>query len=266
MTVDGGVFRLVARRAIRVLQYIAGFENWLTCLHLRSMVGRPSKETRIVCLRNGLQMKVRVGTPDICILWEVFVGGAYKSAESLLGAGEANGTVVDLGGNIGAFAIRIAHSSPDITVHSYEPGPQNAEVFRENLQLNPKLAPRVKLFEEAASGFTGRSVWYFEPGNPGGSSLYGQGEGFAVSTASMGDILDRCETPLALLKMDIEGAEYAILEGTALEAWEAIPAMFVELHADPSQRSSPAEWLAEISHLGFSNQRTELSTILLSRA
>ena len=249
----------------RIWQYIAGFENWPTCLWLRYTIGRPSGARALVRLRNGLRFNVRVGTPDICILWEVFFGGAYRSAEDIVRDAQAGAVVFDLGGNIGAFALRMANEVPPIHVRSYEPGPQNASIFRENLDLNPQLRSRITLIEEAVSSASGTAQWRFDSENPGGSSLYGSGEAVTVKTRSIQEILRTCDSSIALLKIDIEGAEFDLLQGAVASDWRTVPAVYVEFHLDPSGRSTPAEWLHTMRSFGFVRHERQFSTILLQR-
>lgn len=246
-------------------QYISAFENWVTCLRLRQAVGSSTDRTQVVRLRNGLQMAVRVGTPDISILWEVLVSHAYASAEDLIRAVGGPCSVVDLGGNIGAFTLRCAHLSPSVHVQSYEPGPQNAAMLRRNLGLNPGPAARVTFYEEAAARQTGIAFWHFDAKNPGGSALTVSSEGLKVQTCSFRDILARCTHPVAFVKIDIEGSEYQLLDGTDKQDWEQAPAVLTELHPDPAQKSTPEEWLRRMADFGFTHQQREYSSLLLRR-
>lgn len=254
----------------KVSQYVAGYENWLECLRLRRAVGVPREETRVVRFRSGLRMNVRVGTPDISILWEVLLGGAYASTERLIReAGGRACCVIDLGANIGAYTLRCALVPGDVEVHSYEPGPQNAALLRANLALNAGAGARVRFHEEAVAQTTGTAVWRFDAANPGGSSLLcgdGNGDGLSVRTVSFRDVLGRCgKRPIALVKIDIEGSEYGLLDGTEASDWETIPAVLTELHPDPAGRSTPDAWLRRMADLGFKNQQQEYSSVLLRR-
>ena len=249
----------------KVGQYVQSFENWMTCLRLRQAVGTPTDRTEIVRFRNGLQMVVRVGTPDISILWEVLISNAYASIEALIAAPGGPCTVVDLGGNIGAFTVRCARLSPDVHVQTYEPGPQNAAVLRRNLELNPALASRVTFHQEAAAAETGTAHWQFDEKNPGGSALTGSSKGLEVKTCSFRDILKRCQSPIAAVKIDIEGSEYALLDGTDKDDWRDVPAILTELHPDPAGKNTPEGWLRRMSEYGYTSQTQEFSSILLRR-
>lgn len=251
-------------KARKVGQYARAYKNFLTCLRLRQRVGNPTGETQTVEFRNGLRMNVRVGTPDISILWEVLIGGAYASTEALIRAAGRPCSVLDLGANIGAFTLRCA-GAPGAHVHSYEPGPQNAAILRSSLDLNPALSPQVKFYEEAVARESGVAFWRFDAGNPGGSALTASAEGLEVKTCSFRDALQRCIHPIALVKIDIEGSEYALLEGTEKADWDRVPAVLTELHPDPSGTSSPDAWLKTMADFGFRRQQREYSSLLLRR-
>ena len=72
-----------------------------------------------------------------------------------------------------------------------------------------------------------------------------------MQTRRFDEILARCKHPIALVKIDIEGSEYALLDGTTRETWEPVPAIMTELHDDPAGRATPESWLKRIAEFGF---------------
>ena len=249
----------------RMGQYVRAYSNWLACCRLRWNLSKPTGEMRTVHFRNGLKMQVREGTPDMSVVSEVFLIGAYASAEKVIA--EINGpcSVVDLGANIGAFTLRCALVRPDAQIHAYEPGPQNARILAANIELNPALRDRIQFFEEAASDQTGTAYWHFDAENPGASSMTDSPQDVPVQTRRFDEILARCESPIALVKIDIEGSEYLLLDSTTRETWEPVPAVMVELHDDPAGHSSPENWLRRMAEFGFTHRRREFTTLLLTR-
>jgi FkbM family methyltransferase len=255
------------QKLIKIGQYIQTYTNWSECLWLRKKVGQPTEEMRTVYFRSGIKMKVRVGTPDISILYEVFKSGAYASTEQLLKRANKPCSVIDLGANIGAFTLRCAIANPNVYVSSYEPGPQNSYVFRSSIELNPQLRDRIHLFQEAAARDTGIAYWHFDEVNPGGSilTILPKEKDIAVQTRSFQDILARAEYPIAFIKIDIEGSEYELLDNTNKQIWKPVPAVLVELHEDPSGKLTSEQWLKRMADFGFKHQKREHSSILLSR-
>ena len=249
----------------RIGQYLGAYSNWLECCRLRWNGGKPTGETRTVHFRNGLEMQVRVGTPDMSVISEVFLIGAYASAEKIISAMQGPCSVVDLGANIGAFSLRCARVRPDVSVHAYEPGPQNARILQASLELNPSLCDRVQLFEEAAGGKTGTAYWHFDEANPGGSVMSDSLRGVPAQARSFKEILARCPHPTALVKIDIEGSEYEMLHATTRETWASVPAVMVELHDDPAGSGTPETWLRRMAEFGFTHRKREFTTLLLTR-
>lgn len=249
----------------RMGQYAQAYSNWVACCRLRWNSGKPTGKMRTVHFRSGLQMQVREGTPDMSVISEVFLIGAYASAEKIIANVKGPCSVVDLGANIGAFTLRCAFACPNAQVHAYEPGPQNARLLAANIELNPALRDRIQRFEEAASNQTGTAYWHFNEANPGASSMTESPQDVPVQTRRFDEILARCESPIALVKIDIEGSEYALLDATTRETWASIPAVMVELHDDPAGHSNPETWLRRMAEFGFTHRRREFTTLLLTR-
>jgi FkbM family methyltransferase len=233
----------------KVNDYVSIFQNFYTCLRLR----------------NGIRMNVRSGTPDISVIWEVFKGGAYASTEGLVREAGAESAIIDLGANIGSYTLRCASLPENVEVHSYEPGPQNADVLRTNLALNPQIASRIHFFQEAVARTSGTAYWQFDAKDPGCSALSNADQGVEVKTVSFRDVLARCRRPLALVKIDIEGGEYGLLDGTEKSDWQGVPAVLAELHPDPAGASSPEKWLQRMNDYGFKKQQREFCTVALLR-
>jgi hypothetical protein len=90
----------------------------------------------------------------------------YKSLE--LGPG----TVVDVGANVGFYALLFARTFPDRTVHAIEPNPYCVERLHQNRRANPRLAHRIFIHECAI----GDCESVVSPvAVPGASVTHGQG-------------------------------------------------------------------------------------------
>ena len=154
--------------------------------------------------RNGLRASIRHGTGDVVTLGEVFHRPDYAfppEVERALGSGALE--VLDLGANIGLFSLWIVGERPRSRVEAYEPDPENAAVLRRVVERNG-LSDRVRVVEAAAGSTDGEVS--FEPGQVALSHV---GEGGSARVA-MRDVLARVAAA-DLVKMDIEGGEWAIL-------------------------------------------------------
>lgn len=137
--------------------------------------------------------------------WEPFTLAALAA---LVHEGDV---VIDVGAYVGIVTAVAAGRGAE--VHCYEPDPVSRERLELMLGVNPGLAARVTVHAEALGGAD--ETARLSSGNLGdsGSSLFrNQGDGMAVAVIDAARIMqhpdfDRC----SLLKVDVEGAEYALL-------------------------------------------------------
>lgn len=172
-------------------------------------------------LRNGKSIYVRsVRSMDVNIATDVLGGNEYELEQLHL---PPNATIIDLGGNIGTFAMEMHRLFPTAHTTSYEPYPANCIMFRIN-------APFATLVQKAATGRTGTvhledSVKY--------SSLQVIKEGgIVVESESLDDILKTYDI-VDLLKIDIEGSEYDLLDQASPETFNKIQRIIMETHDVP---------------------------------
>jgi FkbM family methyltransferase len=253
------------RKVLRASQYVRAYSNW-PALAAAAATPDSARGLRDVRCRNGLRLAVRRGTSDMYIASEALAYGAYRALDRLLARRAGPRAVLDLGAHIGAFSLLCARKAPDVQVIAYEPGPENAWLLRENLARNPELAPRIELRQAAIAADAGRARWRLDPRDPSASRLVSGAQGHPVEALRLRDVLEEVSLPLACVKIDIEGGEYALLEGTDDSDWADVPAVLVELHPDPSGRSSPGEWLARMRSIGFVERERRMETILLARS
>ncbi len=252
-------------RLTRLLQQVRAYKNWLECLRIRKVTHSVSGAHLTVQFRDGFSMIIRDGTNDILILWEVLLSGAYASTDRLVKNAGGACSVIDLGTHIGTFTLRCARLPGVAAVQSYEPGPDNRALLEENLARHPALAKKVQVFAEAAGAETGEAFYHLDLYNAGASTVSAGGGEVPVSVRGFREIVARCPRPIAFVKIDIEGGEYAALRGSSPADWADIPAVMAELHEDPSGRSTPAAWLDDMAALGYTRQTREFTTVVLER-
>jgi FkbM family methyltransferase len=145
-----------------------------------------------------------------------------------------NGWLVDIGANIGGFGLLLAAARPDLRVLCVEPDPDMAARLKANIGFN-NLAPRVLVEESAVTAEPGEVQLYRDSRNRGQNSL------LAVAEADRDDVITVPAKPLlalldeyaiarpAVLKLDIEGFEHAVLEGFFEEAPASRWPQFIQL-------------------------------------
>ncbi|WP_284164053.1 FkbM family methyltransferase [Frigidibacter sp. SD6-1] len=154
---------------------------------------------------------------------------------------------LDLGANVGAFTEIMARSGA--RVHAFEPDPETFERLGERVGH----LPNVTLHQKAVGERNGRLQLYraadfasdFDNASQA-SSLHYQGgrmrpvDGCLVEVMGFAELLHAFGRPVAVIKMDVEGAEWEVLE--ALLAGRLpldFGALFVETHERLERRRYP---------------------------
>jgi FkbM family methyltransferase len=245
-------------------QIIRGIENWPTALGMR--LRQKHRGLRLLNFRNGLNIACRGGTRDWDIVHELYFAGGYGRAMDFLKNLPGKPSVLDLGGNIGLFSLLAAQTHPAAQIHAYEPGPPNYQMFEMNCLANSSFSQRIHLNKEAVAGQTRTAEWLFDDQNPGGSGLFGKdGVKYQVQIRAFAEVLGSITGEIALAKIDIEGAEYDLLESTPTELWKRIQSVSLELHDNPEGKTSRADFLKRMSGLGFKIEQETVVSYFLHR-
>jgi FkbM family methyltransferase len=248
----------------------------LTALLLRARTVRPAalfflressrrRRTRSYRLReNGLLVNVRHGTGDVVTLGEVFHDHQYTPTGEIEAALGEVSSVLDLGANIGLFGAFAAARWPRAEIVAFEPDPANAELHRRTIAANG-LQGRWRLVLAAAAAAPGRAQ--FVSGGIALSHLAGADKpagadepaaaerretaaGVQLIDVELRDVVAQlAETDL--LKMDIEGGEWAIL-GDARFREHPPRAVVLEYHPRFCPSDDPAAAAeAALAHAGL---------------
>jgi FkbM family methyltransferase len=124
--------------------------------------------------------------------------------------------VTDLGANIGLFALYALARWPVRELCSFEPDPANAALLHATIAANDE-GPRWQLVASAISNEDTSAL--FQTGLYAESHLGTNHEGHGAIEVEVLDLFSR--SPTDFLKMDIEGAEWAILEDPRLASYSA---------------------------------------------
>jgi FkbM family methyltransferase len=211
-------------------------------------------ELRYYRLReNGLSVAIRHGSGDAVTLGEVFHEHDYRPTGDVEHALRNVKRILDLGANVGLFGAFAAARWPEAEILAFEPDPDNAAVHERTIAANG-LEVRWKLVRAAAGAHDG--VAAFAAGHVALSHLLER-----TNRESAGDIkvhikdvvpqLERTD----LLKMDIEGGEWAILGDRRFR--EAPPRVIVlEYHPHMCPESDPHS--AAVAALMAADLQTQL--------
>jgi FkbM family methyltransferase len=200
--------------------------------------------------------------------WQLHRSFAYGSWEpevvrSIRDHVQLGTRVLDIGAQSGFYSLLLARLvGPEGMVFAFEPLPANFRILEENLRLNS--IQNVMIRREAVSDFSGNISFEFpreEVSLIAGPLLESDNLGtFQVPAISLDDFVYQTGQPIQFIKMDVEGAETAVLRGAVQTLKVFHPSMVVELHHDlPQVGLHPAitlleelgyqiEWLNEVAY------------------
>jgi FkbM family methyltransferase len=166
-------------------------------------------------------------------VYEIFSEDAYRIRD--LFTGLTDPVVLDIGGHIGCFSVAVAGAVPGARVHSYEASPSTAAWLSRNVTSNG-LEDRITAHHVAIADH--RGVLQFAD-NAGGSSL----NGLTAPTDSTRQVEVPCITfadavadaggRVDVVKIDTEGAEYALVLSSDPAAWGSVRRVVMEHHDVP---------------------------------
>jgi FkbM family methyltransferase len=128
--------------------------------------------------------------------------------------GRQGGTMIDVGANLGYFSLLWASFHPGNRSIAFEAAPRNLEILRTNVSRNG-LEQRIRIVPAAATRQQGRLSFDLGPDDQrgwGGITLEKNSRQIEVDAVRVDQIVDANE-PIALLKVDVEGADTWALMG-----------------------------------------------------
>lgn len=195
------------------------FSNWPEYVANYALRRHKSAQYR---LRDGYRLIDGTGTLAGTIA-VVFVRREYGTLREL-------NTIVDIGANMGSFAVYAARACPNARIFCYEPHPQNFKFLNQNIAVN-SLTQRVSAFQCAVASTSGERT--FGLGQSPTHSLVGAETGVSetVRCTTLADIFSSQHLDtIDFLKINCEGAEYEILEGCTPEDFKRIANIRLEYH------------------------------------
>lgn len=198
---------------------------------------RPTRPTRIRTrppFPNDILL--RKDTTDLETFDEIFVAEIYASVCKL----QKCDYIVDLGANIGLASLMFVMRYPKARIFALEPAEENFSLLQHNLSTGLKSG-RIQA-EQAAiwNSSTVLKIEHMTEGRFSGTRVADHSKDAAADSVrayAMPTLLERAGFPhIDLLKVDIEGAEVALLEGDT--SWlEKVNLLAIEFHGDSRQES-----------------------------
>jgi FkbM family methyltransferase len=239
------------RRSLQRLLLFPSFllkvRNWPRVLGARLGIGR----IEAIEFRDGSRSCLLDLRAGLAVLRDVYLERIYDSKFHL----DPEGTVLDLGANIGMFTILAANRLvPRGRVVAVEPNPYAAAVLQRNVIENG--FSNVEVIVAAAAPMDGNVELHLAPHSLGATVFAGQRRGESVMVAAIGvGTLIESLGPIELLKMDIEGSEWPIVFDSSPEMWVRIKRIAMEFHLDAAGCRSVADLISYLTRVGYVNIR-----------
>jgi FkbM family methyltransferase len=164
---------------------------------------------------------VRHRSGDVAILNKIFARDAatnsYEPPAEIAAALGSAPRILDVGANIGLFGVFALGRWPGAQVTSYEPDHCNQRVLRQTVAAN-EVGGRWAVVSAAVSNAPGELS--FVPGLGAMAHIAGSGEDGTITVPTV-DLFDQQGDGVDLIKMDIEGGEWAILADPRLASLKA---------------------------------------------
>jgi FkbM family methyltransferase len=217
------------RRLMREPDRTATSEASLARLRLRPLGGR--------------EVVIRPGTSDLATLWTTFARGYHLPPREL----GSPSTIWDLGANIGLTMAHFLCLFPRARVLGVEMDRDNVGLARQNLA---SWGDRYELAHAAVWPSDGEVSYRRWPGGTNNYQATEEVEGLHVQALSLNTLMAERPETVDYLKVDIEGAERAVLNEDT--DWSAnVRCLKVELHGQYSFE----ECENDLRRLGFQTQR-----------
>ncbi len=210
-----------------LLEFFHYFSNWREGW----IAYRNGSEFPRLKLRSGLLLAGGRVDETLYVFREVFERRVYT--EPSFYRPKPSDVVLDIGANLGLFALYLNWRAPGVTVHCFEPGRSTFERLREITRIN-RLDSKILLHRYAVSNRDG-DAYLSQHERTVQRALARQPDqaagGEPVKTLSLGSALDRCGVAhVDFMKIDIEGAEIELIEGTDSAVWKRIARVALEYH------------------------------------
>jgi len=194
------------------------------------------QEPPVLRFRSGLELEMAPGGYGgyTILFHDLFIRKDYEPTPEFVI--RPDWTVLDIGANMGFFACPAAALAKEGRVVAVEPLRGYVDILRRNVSRN-KLS-NIVVLHQAATPISGEripmTVWYTKFGElkTGTPRKNARVATEIASGLSMVDIfkegrIERCD----LMKIDIEGAEYALFDSTPDHIWNRIDRVIMETHS-----------------------------------
>lgn len=188
----------------------------------------------------GFRLQVADSLSFIWQIKEIFVDHAYKFHTP-----QASPLIYDCGANVGTSCMYFKQMYPQAVIKAFEADQKIAKILENNIQQNNLTNVEV----------IAKAVWTDNQGieiasdGADGASMFGESQKQHTPSIRLKDLLAK-EAQVDMLKIDIEGAEIAVIEDCD-DVLDRVQNLFVEYHAYIGQSQNLSKLLATLEKHQF---------------
>ncbi len=169
---------------------------------------------------------------DESIANEIFKFREYRIVEPFIA--KADHAILDIGAHSGLFSLYVRSFNASAPIIAFEPEPKNFALLTKHIEVNQ--LKNITPVKKAIARESGKRKLVIMPDNLNhflspDKNLFSKKETVAVEARSLIDALsDHSIAQASLVKMDIEGGEYDIIEDLTPELASKVEAFLLEYH------------------------------------
>jgi FkbM family methyltransferase len=175
----------------------------------------------------SLKFQVDTTYPIEAMIW---LSGVYdpKTTQLLQTLLREEDVALDVGANCGALTLVTASLVGKGRVYAFEPGERVRDRLSANLALNPELQAEVQIVPLGLGAEPQQLCYYEDPRYRGNGALFAA-QGTPVQVVTLDDWAAQTNlTQLNLIKIDVEGMEYAVMLGGKATLAQFRPILYFE--------------------------------------
>ncbi len=193
---------------------------------------------------------------ELSILFEIFENNVYSIKKT-----DKKIIILDIGANIGLFAIYCKYLCPNSTIYSFEPNPKAYNNIIKNIKLNKFNEDNIILNNFGLSDKTKDAILYINKRDADATTINPNGfikKKLDIRLKSFkGFLKDKRIKKIDILKIDIEGGEYELLESLSKSDFKKIKSIQIEIHNLDNKRNEKnlldllKKYYSNINHNGM---------------
>ncbi|MEQ8242496.1 FkbM family methyltransferase [Fulvivirga sp.] len=227
----------------------------------------PKVKGRLISVPYLLGTDILVNTKDI-IGWKIYFFNEYESSTNnlLRKIIENNTVIIEAGANIGSETLLISKLNPDGKIFAFEPAPIPFSLLQFNV-ANNQLG-NVKVYQEAVGETAGKLKLHLLPKefpNQGLSSIKEHSksvQSIQVPMTTVDLLVEKFDLErLDLIKMDVQGAEFLILNGGLKSLKKFGPKILLEASSEFLNLEVVLRFLENNDYLVYAFDNEKLSKV-----